>query len=678
MRLNGDVRVKKHSIHPGICSGGNNRVELSIEGDAGGRGKVWVYASSGFPSNWTSFDRIAFIPKGVNVTWITTFLNSWINYGGVYEACGYIKDDADIIYVQGSLKNGTIGQPAFELPSGYYDSTYHHMYPAVAFSGSSIVVSRVDIRNNGDVIPVYGSADRFHISGMRLPLGKTWTAPTLLNSWTDYGGSWSPAGYWKDPDSGLVFLRGLVERAATGSSDTVIFTLPSGYYNPTYRMLIASIANDSSGGYMYARIDIKRNGDVVFNYDGSGNVTWATLDGISFPTETSNWRDIPKIYAWENYDGNYTIPKYSRIRDAVNVIGMIKSGSNNSYALHLPFHADYTQPDIVPDEHYVKHEDFIEARTYGNTGRIDKGLTALNWTDYVPDTDLNILKTHMEDLRAICNGQVSYGGDDFSFTDPVIAKYATKIKADHIREIRQVIDDSGFFSRCKTGCSTYCGTTCSARCTSGCDVSCNTTCSGDCQSGCSLSCRDSCSYNCHTTCSTSCGSGCSGTCSLNSCSGNCAGSGCSGSCGSTCSKSCTPTCSGWCYGGFLVDAFCTDNCWTTPCGNVCWAGCGGTCATLCSAECKTSCLNACYASCSNYCHDTCSTSCGDTCNASCQSTCSEHCYSGCDTECGSNCTASCQINCSGGCQFNCYSSCLSGCYSSCADTSRIGADPGSY
>ena len=41
------------------------------------------------------------------------------------------------------------------------------------------------------------------------PLG--WTAPTLLNSWTNFGGSLEPAGYLKDP-LGFVHLRGVSSR----------------------------------------------------------------------------------------------------------------------------------------------------------------------------------------------------------------------------------------------------------------------------------------------------------------------------------------------------------------------------------------------------------------------------------------------------------------------------------
>jgi uncharacterized protein with beta-barrel porin domain len=53
----------------------------------------------------------------------------------------------------------------------------------------------------------------------------SWIAPTLLNSWVNFGSPWSTAGYYKDT-VGNVHLRGTLK---SGTINNPCFTLPSGY-----------------------------------------------------------------------------------------------------------------------------------------------------------------------------------------------------------------------------------------------------------------------------------------------------------------------------------------------------------------------------------------------------------------------------------------------------------------
>lgn len=77
----------------------------------------------------------------------------------------------------------------------------------------------------------------------------TWTAPTLLNSWQNYGGAYRVAQYRKVGDR--VEVRGFVK---LGTLPGVIFTLPSGFrptekeqYNTTANNAAAGIEVDTSG-----------------------------------------------------------------------------------------------------------------------------------------------------------------------------------------------------------------------------------------------------------------------------------------------------------------------------------------------------------------------------------------------------------------------------------------------
>lgn len=99
----------------------------------------------------------------------------------------------------------------------------------------------------------------------------TITAPTLLNSWVNYGGSQSTAGYWKDA-YGVVHLVGFVKN---GTFSSVIFTLPAGY-RPTLHIVLATTANGTFG-----EIGVDNSGNVTHR-QGSG--TYISLDNITFRT----------------------------------------------------------------------------------------------------------------------------------------------------------------------------------------------------------------------------------------------------------------------------------------------------------------------------------------------------------------------------------------------------------
>lgn len=104
-----------------------------------------------------------------------------------------------------------------------------------------------------------------------LSITPSWTAPTFAAGWTNYGGGFNAAGYYKDK-FGFVHLKGLVKR--TSGSSVAIFTLPSGF-RPIGRMLYV-VRTDTGAG----RIDILNDGDVRLE---SGGVAYVQLDGLYFP-----------------------------------------------------------------------------------------------------------------------------------------------------------------------------------------------------------------------------------------------------------------------------------------------------------------------------------------------------------------------------------------------------------
>lgn len=95
----------------------------------------------------------------------------------------------------------------------------------------------------------------------------SWTAPTLLNSWINYGSSYQTAAYMKDR-TGRVWLRGMIKNG-TATTGTTILTLPSGY-RPPAKVILQVISFNSSGG---AYIEVLTTGDCTINNASNGFVS---------------------------------------------------------------------------------------------------------------------------------------------------------------------------------------------------------------------------------------------------------------------------------------------------------------------------------------------------------------------------------------------------------------------
>lgn len=112
-------------------------------------------------------------------------------------------------------------------------------------------------------------SDQFHRVEKLTGDCEQWIAPTLINSWVDYGGTYDTAGYFKDKFN-VVHLKGAIK---TGTSGTTAFTLPEGY-RPSAGKAIATVAAGGTFGF----IDIDSAGNVVV----TGTNTFVSLEGVSW------------------------------------------------------------------------------------------------------------------------------------------------------------------------------------------------------------------------------------------------------------------------------------------------------------------------------------------------------------------------------------------------------------
>lgn len=101
-----------------------------------------------------------------------------------------------------------------------------------------------------------------------------WIAPSLQNSWVDYGGAYAPAGYRLK--NGVVYIQGLI-KDGTVTAGTVLFTLPEGY-----RPASSKIFHSPNGTTDPGRTNIAENGDVTIEVGGN---SWHSLEPIRFIAE---------------------------------------------------------------------------------------------------------------------------------------------------------------------------------------------------------------------------------------------------------------------------------------------------------------------------------------------------------------------------------------------------------
>lgn len=93
-------------------------------------------------------------------------------------------------------------------------------------------------------------------------------APTLINSWVDFGGAYGASAYWRD-EQNTIHLTGLIK---SGTSGTVAFVLPI-EFRPSATLQFATVSNG-----VFGQVAIDTAGNVTV----TGSTANLSLDGISF------------------------------------------------------------------------------------------------------------------------------------------------------------------------------------------------------------------------------------------------------------------------------------------------------------------------------------------------------------------------------------------------------------
>ena len=241
---------------------------------------------------WVALDPIRFIPEsstsGATRQDATPLLNGWqANTWGRPE---HMTDTAGRYYIHGMVNGGTgsnvnYNTSIFTIPAGSRPSAWD-IWPAVSYFsfGDYHTDASGNIATRG-----LGSTWEYSLASIFYPGSSTiFTAlPNAGNTWTNYGGSYTPAGYNKSSSDNMVFLRGLIKPTslptAVGSKVVLSTLLPGNCPAKAETFTVAGSKNGGIAGEVPVRVDISAGTSSGCTLELIGNNTYNTST-ITAPT----------------------------------------------------------------------------------------------------------------------------------------------------------------------------------------------------------------------------------------------------------------------------------------------------------------------------------------------------------------------------------------------------------
>ena len=138
----------------------------------------------------------------------------------------------------------------------------------ITLSKSDVGLSNVN--NTADADKPVSTAQQTALDAKANAALEAWQSATLTNGWSNWGGGYETARFFKD-NFGIVHLSGLI---TGGTAGTALFQLPVGYRPSGNLIFPAANANQ------YTEVTVNSSGSVTVA--GGANNTWLSLSGISF------------------------------------------------------------------------------------------------------------------------------------------------------------------------------------------------------------------------------------------------------------------------------------------------------------------------------------------------------------------------------------------------------------
>lgn len=222
------------------------------------------------PIGWAMVDG-ARIPVEIDMEWMLTLTRLFERSGGTSGGTSFNEYITQFFDAPGA-------DPALQEAVRAVDDLRHEL----ASSRSDVQTLRGLIEEQAETLAQTRTGDNWRSrveeleslieAGRPSPLPATteqFIAPTLGNSWVNFGLQYNPAGYYKDP-LGIVHLRGMIK---SGVLDTGAFTLPAGY-RPANTDLFSVISNNAVGW-----LEVTNAGVVNPRF---GSNVWFSMDSITF------------------------------------------------------------------------------------------------------------------------------------------------------------------------------------------------------------------------------------------------------------------------------------------------------------------------------------------------------------------------------------------------------------
>lgn len=260
--------------------------------------------------------------------------NGWVKYDTTYGTPAYTKTRDGIVVLKGLMKR-TAAAIAYEqfatLPQNYRPSGTL-IFANTTYSAANGTNGRIDVQSDGQMLLASGNSTWVSLDTIRfVPPGRyTKTNGALVNSWTNYGGSYT-AGGSLITTNGRVFTDGLMV-PGTLTNETRIFDLPTASLPAQYHHLPAP-----SASWAFVGIDYRSTTRGLLAKGIGSSYQSGTANYIA--SSYSSWTTMTLSSSWVAYGGVFTTPQYTKTSDnLVTLKGMIRNGTitNGTTLLTLP------------------------------------------------------------------------------------------------------------------------------------------------------------------------------------------------------------------------------------------------------------------------------------------------------------------------------------------------------
>lgn len=255
----------------------------------------------------------------------------WRTYDTNYSTPAYTKTAAGIVVVKGMISRSPVNtniasESVAVLPEGFRPQGGRLIFGTTR---NPNVHGRVDVEANGTIIVNIGNSSWTSLETIRFAAAGeyTFTTPTLLNGYAQYGGIWAPVQYTRDSQN-RVHTQGLAT-LGTATNGTRIFDMPATNYPPQYMHM-----STYSNGYGYVGADYRSTASTIVAKPGANS--YIAINTMYYPTGTTGWSNITLQNGWARYGTDTDVPvfttaQYKKGQDnIVSLKGLIRSGTTTA------------------------------------------------------------------------------------------------------------------------------------------------------------------------------------------------------------------------------------------------------------------------------------------------------------------------------------------------------------